>query len=141
MKKNLIGVALVSILGVSLVSALPSPGAKPGKQKVQKKASPKKPVEAKTTLTDEIEDPAVWGKNYPLQYESYLKTVDSIRTKFGGSEAMPRTPTPADPRTQVSQSKIDEDPRLKTMWAGYAFAKDFREERGHAYMLEDQTYT
>jgi nitrite reductase (cytochrome c-552) len=27
------------------------------------------------------------------------------------------------------------------MWAGYAFAADFREERGHAYMLDDQTYT
>ena len=27
------------------------------------------------------------------------------------------------------------------MWAGYAFAKDFREERGHAFMLDDQTYT
>ena len=40
-----------------------------------------------------------------------------------------------------SQSKIEEDPRLKAMWAGYAFAKDFREERGHAYMLDDQTFT
>ena len=27
------------------------------------------------------------------------------------------------------------------MWAGYAFAVDFREERGHAFMLEDQTFT
>jgi nitrite reductase (cytochrome c-552) len=27
------------------------------------------------------------------------------------------------------------------MWAGYAFARDFREDRGHAYMLDDQTYT
>jgi nitrite reductase (cytochrome c-552) len=27
------------------------------------------------------------------------------------------------------------------MWAGYAFAKDFREERGHAFMLLDQTFT
>jgi nitrite reductase (cytochrome c-552) len=27
------------------------------------------------------------------------------------------------------------------MWAGYAFSKDFREERGHAYMLDDQTFT
>jgi nitrite reductase (cytochrome c-552) len=27
------------------------------------------------------------------------------------------------------------------MWAGYAFAIDFREERGHAYMLDDQTLT
>jgi nitrite reductase (cytochrome c-552) len=27
------------------------------------------------------------------------------------------------------------------MWAGYPFALDFREERGHAYMLDDQTFT
>jgi nitrite reductase (cytochrome c-552) len=27
------------------------------------------------------------------------------------------------------------------MWAGYAFSRDFREERGHAYMLDDQTFT
>jgi nitrite reductase (cytochrome c-552) len=27
------------------------------------------------------------------------------------------------------------------MWAGYAFATDFREERGHAYMLDDQKFT
>ena len=30
---------------------------------------------------------------------------------------------------------------MKIMWAGYAFAVDFREERGHAYMLDDQTFT
>jgi nitrite reductase (cytochrome c-552) len=41
----------------------------------------------------------------------------------------------------VAASRLDEDPRLRTMWAGYAFAQDFREERGHAYMLEDQTFT
>jgi nitrite reductase (cytochrome c-552) len=52
-----------------------------------------------------------------------------------------RAPTQADPRDIVSQSKIEEDPRLKIMWAGYAFARDFREERGHAYMLEDQMFT
>jgi nitrite reductase (cytochrome c-552) len=46
-----------------------------------------------------------------------------------------------DPRTVVAQSKLYEDPRLVQMWAGYAFSKDFREERGHAYMLEDQFYT
>ena len=27
------------------------------------------------------------------------------------------------------------------MWQGYAFATDYREKRGHAYMLEDQTFT
>ncbi len=92
-------------------------------------------------LTDETVDPAVWGKNFPLQYDAYRRTVDMVRTRYGGSEALPRTPDDADPRSVVSQSRLEEDPRLKTMWAGYAFAKDFREERGHAYMLEDQLYT
>ncbi len=92
-------------------------------------------------LTDETEDPAIWGKNFPIQYESYKKTTDMIRTRYGGSEAMPRTPTSDDPRTVVSQSRLVEDPRLVTMWAGYAFSIDFREERGHAYMLQDQIYT
>ena len=64
-----------------------------------------------------------------------------MRTRYGGSEAEPRTPTQADPRSIVAQSRLEEDPRLKLMWAGYAFSKDFREERGHAYMLEDQMFT
>ena len=71
----------------------------------------------------------------------YLRTSDQVRTRFGGSEALPRTPSEADPRSIVAQSKIEEDERFKTMWAGYAFARDFREERGHAYMLDDQTFT
>ena len=92
-------------------------------------------------LTDKTVDPAVWGKNFPFQYDGYKRTVDSVRTRFGGSEALPRTPTQADPRSIVARSKLEEDARLKTMWAGYAFARDFREERGHAYMLDDQTFT
>jgi nitrite reductase (cytochrome c-552) len=92
-------------------------------------------------LTDDTEDPAVWGQNFPLQYDGYRRTVDQERTRYGGSEAVQRTPTGADPRSIVAQSRLEEDPRLKRMWAGYAFARDFREERGHAFMLEDQTYT
>jgi len=92
-------------------------------------------------LTDQTEDPAIWGKNFPMQYDGYRRTVDQVRTKYGGSEALPHTPTQADPRSVVAQSRLEEDPRLKIMWAGYAFAKDFREERGHAYMLDDQTFT
>src|SRR5882724_9300714 len=92
-------------------------------------------------LTDDMDDPAVWGKNFPLQYDDYKRTVDQVRTRYGGSDVLPHTPTKADPRSVVAQSKIEEDPRLKIMWAGYAFAKDFREERGHAYMLDDQIFT
>src|SRR6188474_3354671 len=107
----------------------------------QRKQEARNPFFRVVELTEETEDPAIWGKNFPLQYDDYRRTVDQQRTRYGGSEAEPRTPTQADPRSVVAQSRIEEDPRLKTMWAGYAFAKDFREERGHAFMLDDQTYT
>lgn len=108
---------------------------------IERKHEGENPFYRVVDLDDQTDDPAVWGKNFPMQYDDYKKTVDQTHTKFGGSEALPHTPTPDDPRTVVSQSKIEIDPRLKTMWAGYAFSKDFREERGHAFMLEDQTYT
>lgn len=92
-------------------------------------------------LDETTVDPAVWGKNFPFHYDGYKRTVDQVRTRYGGSEALPRTPTNSDPRSIVAQSRLEEDPRLKTMWAGYAFSADFREDRGHAYMLDDQTFT
>ena len=92
-------------------------------------------------ITDDTDDPAAWGKLFPLHYQLYMKTVDMSRTKHGGSEAEPRTPTAADPRTIVARSKVEQDAGLKAMWQGYAFAADFREERGHFYMLEDQRLT
>jgi nitrite reductase (cytochrome c-552) len=108
---------------------------------IERKQEAKNPFYRVVELTEDTEDPEVWGKNFPLQYDDYKRTTDQTRTHFGGSEAEPHTPTQADPRSVLSQSKLEEDPRLKIMWAGYAFSKDFREERGHAYMLEDQTFT
>jgi nitrite reductase (cytochrome c-552) len=108
---------------------------------MERKREAENPLFRVVEVTEDTVDPAVWGKNFPLQYDAYKKTVDQKRTRFGGSESVPRTPTEADPRSVVSQSRLEEDPRLRTMWAGYAFSKDFREERGHAYMLEDQTFT
>ena len=107
-------------------------------ERKQEAARPFFPV---VQLTEDTEDPAIWGRNFPLQYDGYRRTVDQQRTRYGGSEAVPRTPSQVDPRSVVAQSRLEEDPRLKTMWAGYAFAVDFREERGHAYMLDDQTFT
>ncbi len=107
----------------------------------ERKLEARNPFYRVVALSDTTEDPAAWGKNFPLQYDGYTRTVDQVRTRFGGSEAVPRTPTQVDPRSIVAQSRLEEDPRLKIMWAGYAFAVDFREERGHAFMLEDQTYT
>jgi nitrite reductase (cytochrome c-552) len=122
--------ALATIVGVALLMNI-----------FERKQEARNPFYRVVELTDDTDDPAVWGKNFPLQYDDYKRTVDQVRTRFGGSEAEPRTPTKADPRSVVSQSKVEADPRLKAMWAGYAFAKDFREERGHAYMLDDQMFT
>ncbi len=108
---------------------------------LERRTEARNPFYRVVELTDRTTDPAVWGKNFPLQWDGYRRTVDQVRTRFGGSEAVPRTPTRADPRSVVAQSKLEEDPRLRVLWAGYAFARDTREERGHAYMLDDQTYT
>lgn len=108
---------------------------------IERRNEAKSPFFRVVELTDDTTDPEIWGKNFPLQYDGYKKTVDQVRTRYGGSEAIPVAPSHADPRSIVAQSRLEEDPRLKTMWAGYAFAVDFREERGHAFMLEDQTFT
>jgi nitrite reductase (cytochrome c-552) len=107
----------------------------------EKKNEAKNPFFKVVEIGPMEDDPAIWGKNFPLQYDTYLRTVDQERTTHGGSEALPRTPDEADPRTTVAQSRLSEDPRLKIIWAGYPFSIDFREERGHAYMLDDQIHT
>ena len=93
---------------------------------LERKAEAKDHVFRVVNLTEDTVDPAEWGKNFPRQYDSYKRTVDIERTKHGGSEAF---------------QKLDDDPLLRELFAGYAFGVDFREERGHAYMLQDQNET
>jgi nitrite reductase (cytochrome c-552) len=107
----------------------------------ERKAEARNPFYRVVEVPDTVDDPAVWGRNFPIQYDAYKRTVDQVRTRYGGSEALPHPPSEADPRSIVAQSRLDEDPRLKQFWAGYAFGHDFREERGHAYMLSDQEFT
>ena len=73
-------------------------------------------------------DPAPWGTNWPSEYDSYRRSVDDSETNHGGSSAMPA-------------SKLEEHPWLRRLYAGYAFSIDYREARGHAYMLHDQEVT
>ena len=107
----------------------------------ERKQEARNPFYRVVEIDDNTEDPAIWGKNFPLHYDMYKRTTDQVRTRYGGSEAVRHLPTQVDPRSVVAQSKLQDDPRLVTMWAGYPFATDFREERGHAYMLDDQRYT
>ncbi|MBX3421343.1 MAG: ammonia-forming cytochrome c nitrite reductase subunit c552 [Pirellulaceae bacterium] len=77
-------------------------------------------------LTEISTDPAPWGLNFPHHFDQYKSTAGD---RFhGGSEAMP-------------DSKLEKSPWLKRLYAGYAFALDYREARGHAYMLYDQVVT
>ncbi len=77
-------------------------------------------------LDETSTDPALWGRNFPHHFEQYKRTAGD--RFYGGSSAMP-------------QSKLDTDPWLKRLYAGYAFSLDYREARGHAYMLYDQVVT
>lgn len=79
-------------------------------------------VEVNETSTD----PAPWGLNWPHHYHDYRQTASD--EYYGGSEAM-------------TTSKLEENPWLKRLYAGYAFSIDYREARGHAYMLFDQVQT
>jgi len=53
----------------------------------ERKQEARNPFYRVVELNDTIDDPAVWGKNFPMQYDLYLRTVDMQRTKYGGSEA------------------------------------------------------
>lgn len=93
-----------------------------------RKQEARQPFVRVVEVDENTTDPAIWGQNWPHQYDSYKRTVDYERTRYGGSDAIPR-------------QKLDSDPWLRKMWSGYAFSLDYREARGHAYMLIDQEQT
>lgn len=68
-------------------------------------------------------DPKVWGENFPFEYDKYLKTeTNEGETFYGGSD---------------NYQKLEKYPNLVTLFAGYSFGKDYREERGHYWSLTD----
>ncbi|MGI9509542.1 MAG: ammonia-forming cytochrome c nitrite reductase subunit c552, partial [Geminicoccaceae bacterium] len=72
------------------------------------------------------DDPRIetWGADWPDYVEMYLETQDMSKpTPFGGN---------------VPYSKLIRFPGKTILWAGYAFAVDFNEERGHYFSQIDQ---
>ena len=68
-------------------------------------------------------DSSQWGLNFPNQYSTLLKTqTNNTRTPFGGSEPY---------------SKLEADPRLVKLFAGYGFSIQYDEDRGHLNSLAD----
>jgi len=113
---GVLGVAAVAtvIVGFTLVTI------------AQHKQDARSPYLRIAELNEISVDPRPWGQNWPHHYEQYLQTAGD--QFYGGSSAMP-------------ESKLDQSPWLKRLYAGYAFSIDYREARGHAYMLYDQVVT
>jgi len=98
---------------------------------VERKAEARHTFNWLVPVGEETTDSSEWGKTFPSQWNGYQRTAEATRTRFGGhggSEALP-------------DEKIEKDPWLKRLFAGYAFAIDYRDRRGHAYMLADQEVT
>ncbi len=114
-----IGAALATVLMMSLYASISS-------RKAEARQTSLKVVD----LDEKTVDPEIWGKNFPRHLDAYKRTAEKYSTKYGGagSEGLPK-------------SRIQEDPRLVSIFDGYAFAIDFNQRQGHAYMLEDQRNT
>ncbi len=78
---------------------------------------------ALTSIAGFEPDSSKWGLNFPNEFSTFLKTADNAtRTQYGGSE---------------KYSKLEADPRLITLFAGYSFSLEYNEDRGHMHALED----
>lgn len=91
-----------------------------------RKQEARQPFVRVAELNEVSVDPEPWGLNWPHHFDGWKSTAGD--KFYGGSNAMP-------------QSKLDKQPWLKRLYAGYAFSIDYREARGHAYMLYDQGVT
>lgn len=76
-------------------------------------------------------DPEVWGQNFRGQYDSYSRTERSEQLisyaeigRYGGPEPY---------------SKLERDPALTRLFAGYPFEVEYNEDRGHLNAIEDVT--
>jgi nitrite reductase (cytochrome c-552) len=100
----------------------------------ERKQEARQPFVRVVEVTEATIDPKVWGQNWPNEYDSYLKTALPTTTKYGGRGLGASDAGPA-------EQKIEREPWLKRIFAGYAFSIDYRDRRGHSYALFDQEQT
>ncbi|MEW6185980.1 MAG: ammonia-forming cytochrome c nitrite reductase subunit c552 [Thermodesulfobacteriota bacterium] len=94
--------------------------------------SPPKPEPVKTVaIADGDFDPANWGKAYPLEYESWLKTEDPRPS--GKSKYKKGFDT-----DKIIYDKLSEFPYMALLFNGWGFGVEYNEPRGHHFMLMDQ---
>jgi nitrite reductase (cytochrome c-552) len=119
----LVGIAGVTVLLLALLTNI-----------FERKQEARQAFVRLVDVTEDTVDPRIWGQNWPLEYDSYLRTSLPTTTKYGGRGAGASDGGPA-------AQKLDRDPWLKRIFAGYAFAIDYRDRRGHFYALFDQEAT
>ena len=118
-----VGVAGLTVLLVALLTNI-----------FERKQEARQPFVRVAEVTEDTVDPKVWAQNWPLQYDTYLKTALPTSTKYGGRGLGASDAGPA-------EQKLDKEPWLRRIFAGYAFSIDYRDRRGHAYALFDQEQT
>jgi nitrite reductase (cytochrome c-552) len=84
-------------------------------------------------VTEDDVDPAKWATNWPREYDGYKRTSEPTHTKYGGGGGGAEMVLPP--------QKAKRDPWLTRLFAGYLFGVDYRDRRGHAFMLFDQENT
>ena len=100
----------------------------------ERKQEARQPFVRVVEVTEDTMDPKLWGQNWPYEYDTYLKTSQPTATKYGG-----RGPGASD--EGPAAQKLEREPWLKRIFAGYAFSLDYRDRRGHYYALFDQERT
>lgn len=125
---------LAAYLGVAIGAAALTAGATALLTNIfERKQETKSPTLRLVEVTENDVDPEKWRQNWPRQYDGYKLTAQPSATKYGGGAVAPEG--------GMTPQKADRDTWLKRVFAGYLFAVDFRDRRGHAHMLEDQEVT
>ncbi|BDD04847.1 ammonia-forming cytochrome c nitrite reductase [Aureibacter tunicatorum] len=66
---------------------------------------------------------AVWGTEFPRQYQSWAATED---TSFYSKH-----------NNNAGDDMLAKNPNMVVLWAGYGFSKDYNSPRGHIYAVKD----
>ncbi|MBN2513880.1 MAG: ammonia-forming cytochrome c nitrite reductase subunit c552 [Sedimentisphaerales bacterium] len=107
--------AVVIVLGLLSVSVM------------ERRWEAQRPMMVVKPIADFEPDNAVWGQNWPREYETYRKTeISDTQTLFGGS--FPR-------------DYLEADPYQVVLFAGYGFSEDYKQARGHYWAVNDARET
>src|SRR5580765_4528420 len=87
-----VGVAGLTVLLVALLTNI-----------FERKQEARQPFVRVAEVTEDTVDPKVWAQNWPLQYDTYLKTALPTSTKYGGRGLGASDAEPA-------EQKLDKEP-------------------------------